>query len=101
MDLYTPPFDLKIELLLQLFDDAVADVAEGSDVIGKDLNAYGHESDLVCDSIFIPYSARWGAITAFSGVFHFARFEQYALCSYHADKRYEKEGKLSLVDVQH
>ncbi len=47
MDLYTPPFDLKIELLLHLFDDAVADVAEGSNVIGKDLNAYGHERDLV------------------------------------------------------
>lgn len=47
MDLHAPPFDLKIELLLQLFDDAFADVAEGSDVIGIDLNAYGHESDLV------------------------------------------------------
>jgi hypothetical protein len=46
MDLHAPPFDLKIELLLQLFDDAFADIAEGSDVIGKDLNAYGHESDL-------------------------------------------------------
>jgi len=47
MDLHAPPFDLKIELLLQLFDDAFADVAEGSDVIGIDLNAYGHESNLV------------------------------------------------------
>ena len=47
MDLHAPPFDLKIELLLQLFDDAFADVAEGSDVIGIDLNTYGHESDLV------------------------------------------------------
>jgi hypothetical protein len=33
MDLHAPPFDLKIELFLQLFDDAFADVAEGSDVI--------------------------------------------------------------------
>jgi len=47
MDLHAPPFDLKIELLLQFFDDAFADVAEGSDIIGKDLHDYGHESDLV------------------------------------------------------
>jgi hypothetical protein len=47
MDLHAPPFYLKIELLLQLFDDAFADVAEGSDVIGIDLNAYGHECRLV------------------------------------------------------
>ena len=46
MDLHAPPFDLKIELLLQLFDDAFADVAEGSDVIGIDMNAYGHERGL-------------------------------------------------------
>jgi len=45
MDLNAPPFDLKIELLLQFFDDTFADVAEGSDVIGEDLNAYGHESN--------------------------------------------------------
>jgi hypothetical protein len=47
MDLNAPPFDLKVKLLLQFFDDAFADVTEGSDVIGEDLNAYGHESDLV------------------------------------------------------
>jgi hypothetical protein len=47
MDFHAPPFDLKIELLLQFFDDAFADVAEGSDIIGKDLNAYGHKSNLV------------------------------------------------------
>ena len=47
MNLHAPPFDLKIELLLQFFDDAFADVAEGSDIVGKDLNEYGHESDLV------------------------------------------------------
>ena len=47
MDLNAPPFDLKIELMLQFFDDTFADVAERSDVIGEDLNAYGHESDLV------------------------------------------------------
>ncbi len=46
MDLNAPPFDLKVELMLQSFDDAFANVAEGSDIIGKDLNAYGHESDL-------------------------------------------------------
>jgi hypothetical protein len=42
MDLHTPPFHNKVELLLQLFDDALADVAEWSDVIGKDLNMDGH-----------------------------------------------------------
>jgi hypothetical protein len=42
MDLQSPPFDRKIELLFKLFDDALADEAEGSDVIGKDLNADGH-----------------------------------------------------------
>jgi hypothetical protein len=42
MDLYTPPFDLEIELLPQLFDDAFADVAEGSDVIGKNFNVNTH-----------------------------------------------------------
>ncbi len=47
MDLHAPPFDLKIELLLQFFDEAFADVAEGSDIVGKDLNECGHESDLV------------------------------------------------------
>jgi hypothetical protein len=47
MDLHASPFDLKIVLLLQSFDDAFADVAEGSDIIRKNLNAYGHENDLV------------------------------------------------------
>jgi len=51
MDLHAPPFCLKIELLLQLFDDAFADVTEGSDVIGIDLNTYRHESDLVLSTI--------------------------------------------------
>jgi hypothetical protein len=47
MDFHAPPFDFELEFLLQLFDDAFADVAEGSDVVGKDLHAYGHESGLV------------------------------------------------------
>jgi hypothetical protein len=51
MDLHATPFDLKIELLFQLFDDAFADIAEGSNVIGIYLNAYGHKSDLVLSSI--------------------------------------------------
>lgn len=46
MDLNATPFDLKIELLPQFFDDAFADVAEGSDVIGEDLNSHGHEGNL-------------------------------------------------------
>ncbi len=46
MDLHASPFDLKIELLLQSFDDTFADVAEGSDIIRKNLNGYGHENDL-------------------------------------------------------
>jgi hypothetical protein len=47
MNLHTPPFYLKIELLLQFFDDAFADVAERSDIIGEDLHDYGHESGLL------------------------------------------------------
>jgi len=47
MDLHAPPFDRKVEFLFQLFDDPVADIAEGSDVIGKDLHADGHVGDLV------------------------------------------------------
>jgi hypothetical protein len=42
MDLYTPPFNREAELLLQLFDDALADVAERSDIIGKDPDPYAH-----------------------------------------------------------
>jgi len=37
---------MKIEFLHQFFDDAFADVAEGSDIIGIDLNMNGHEGDL-------------------------------------------------------
>jgi hypothetical protein len=44
MDLQTLPGDLEVKFLLEFFDDAIADVAEGSDVIGKDLHAYGHEN---------------------------------------------------------
>jgi hypothetical protein len=46
MDLYTPPFDLEIELLLQFFDDTFADVAERSDVIGEDADVGGHGKPL-------------------------------------------------------
>jgi hypothetical protein len=46
MDLHAPPFHGKVELLLELFDDALADVAEGSDVVGKDFNVYAHETPL-------------------------------------------------------
>jgi len=42
MDLHAPPFNDEIELLLQLFDDTLADVAERSDVVGKEFNADGH-----------------------------------------------------------
>jgi hypothetical protein len=42
MDLHAPPFHDKVELLLQLFDDAFADIAEWSDVVGKDLKTDGH-----------------------------------------------------------
>ena len=42
MDLDTPPFHDKVEFLHQLFDDTLADVAEGSDVIGKYLYAFAH-----------------------------------------------------------
>jgi hypothetical protein len=51
MDLHTSPLNLKVEFLFQLFDDALADVAKGSDVIGKDLHAYGHKNDLVFKKI--------------------------------------------------
>jgi hypothetical protein len=46
MNLHTSPFHFELELLLQLFDDALADVAEGSDVVGKYENANGHEVPL-------------------------------------------------------
>ncbi len=42
MDLHSQPLDLEIELLFQFFDDAFADVAEGSDVVGKDSNGDRH-----------------------------------------------------------
>ncbi len=37
MDLDAPPFDNQVEFLLQLFDDALADEAERSYIVGKDL----------------------------------------------------------------
>jgi hypothetical protein len=46
VELHAEPFDLEVEFLFQLFDDALADVAEGSDVIGIHLHADGHERDL-------------------------------------------------------
>jgi hypothetical protein len=46
MDLNALPFRRKVELLLQFFDDALADVAERSDVIGKYPNVYAHVTPL-------------------------------------------------------
>lgn len=46
MDLDAPPFHLKVEFPLQLFDDALADVAERSDVVGENLHAYAHATPL-------------------------------------------------------
>jgi hypothetical protein len=37
MDFHADPFYFEVELFLQLVDDALADVAEGSDVIGEHL----------------------------------------------------------------
>ncbi len=42
MDLHSPPLGNEFELALQLFDDAFADVAEGSDVIGEDAHPDRH-----------------------------------------------------------
>jgi hypothetical protein len=42
MDLHAYPFRLEVELLPELFDDALADVAERSDVIGEDAETGGH-----------------------------------------------------------
>jgi hypothetical protein len=46
MDLHAPPFHGQVEFLLELFGDALADVAERSDVVGKDFNVYAHETPL-------------------------------------------------------
>lgn len=42
MDLEAAPFYVEVELQFQLFDDALADEAEWSDVVGKDLYPDGH-----------------------------------------------------------
>ena len=42
MNFNAPPFDCNVEFLLQLFDDALADVAEGSDVVRKNFDADRH-----------------------------------------------------------
>jgi hypothetical protein len=55
MDLHADPFHREVELLLQLFDDALADVAEGSDVIGEHLYADGHGTP----SFFNKRHRRW------------------------------------------
>jgi hypothetical protein len=48
VDLHANPFHVEVKLLFKLFDDALADVAERSDVIGEDSNTGGHgESFLV------------------------------------------------------
>jgi hypothetical protein len=46
MDLDAEPFHLEIELLAKSFDKSLADVAEGSDVIGEDANRYAHGDPL-------------------------------------------------------
>ena len=51
MDFYTAPVDLKNEFLLQLFDDALADIAEGSDIVGEDPHFNSH----VCLSLEQEY----------------------------------------------
>ena len=42
MDFNAPPFDFQVEFLLQLFDEALADIAEGSDIVGKNFDADRH-----------------------------------------------------------
>jgi hypothetical protein len=42
MDFDAQPLDSQVEFLPELFDDAFADIAEGSDVIGKNADGYGH-----------------------------------------------------------
>ncbi len=44
MDLDAPPFDNQIEFLLQFFDDALADKAERSYIVGKDLQLDRHRT---------------------------------------------------------
>ena len=48
MDLDAPPGNDKVKLLLQFFDDALADKAERSDVVGKDLETDGHKPSFLC-----------------------------------------------------
>ena len=47
MDLESQPFHAEVKFLLQLVDKFPADVAEGSDVVGKDLNVDAHGSLLL------------------------------------------------------
>jgi DNA-binding ferritin-like protein (Dps family) len=47
VDLHADPLCLEIELLPELFDDALADVAERSDVIGEDVEAGRHEGSFL------------------------------------------------------
>ncbi len=44
MDLDAPPFDNQVEFLLQLFDDTLADKAERSYIVGKDLHLDRHRT---------------------------------------------------------
>jgi hypothetical protein len=51
VDLDAEPFKLELELLPELVDDALADEAEGSDVVGKDAYADGHDDNLRTHSL--------------------------------------------------
>lgn len=58
MYLDAEPFHLEIEFLLKQFDKTLADIAERSDVIGKD--SYGYAHNKLLSSGFIVLNSRGG-----------------------------------------